>query len=312
MAFSRASTKIGITLFLLLFAAVPLFFLGKGGAVRAAGAATQHYLYVVPDGGLYVYDMDHGFALVKHVNLPISGGRGVAVDPGSASLFVSYYGSTTPAKPGWLLKYNLVHDTIVWNKQLPFSVDSPALTPDGKELYMPESQAAYSGLWHVLSTADGSTLKTVSIGVGAATHNTVVSLNGAHAYLGALSYNYLVQVSTATGQVTKRIGPLKGGVRPFTINGKETLAFTTATGFLGFEVSDITTGKVLYTVPVKGFSSNAAVPAHGISLSPDEKEVYLIDDGNSYAHVFDVSGLPSNGPEAGSGYCAPLDGRDRE
>jgi len=190
-----------------------------------------------------------------------------------------------------------LNDTIVWNKQLPFSVDSPALTPDGKKIYMPESLAAYSGIWHILSTADGSSLGSVSIGSGQATHNTVVSLNGSHAYLGALNYNYLVQVDTSTNQITKKMGPLKSGVRPFTINGKETLAFTTATGFLGFEVSDITSGKVLYTVPVKGFTSSAAVPSHGISLSPDEKEIYLIDDGNSYAHVFDISGLPGTAPQ---------------
>jgi hypothetical protein len=54
---------------------------------------------------------------------------------------------------------------------------------------------------------------------------------------------------------------------------------------------------VLYTVPIKGFTSSAPVPSHGISLSPDEKEVYVIDDGNSYVHVFDVSGLPGTAPQ---------------
>src|SRR6266496_121093 len=296
MSFLRVSKKTYLALLLILITCVPLFFLGKY-AVKAASGSTQHYLYVVPDGSLYVYDMDNGFSQVKHVSLPVSEGRGIAVDPASASLFVSYYGSTTPTKPGWLLKYNLLTDSMVWNKQLPFSVDSPALTPDGKKIYMPESLAAYSGIWHILSTADGSSLGSVSIGSGQATHNTVVSLNGSHAYLGALNYNYLVQVDTSTNQITKKMGPLKSGVRPFTINGKETLAFTTATGFLGFEVSDIATGKVLYTVPVKGFTSSAAVPSHGISLSPDEKEIYLIDDGNSYAHVFDISGLPGTAPQ---------------
>ncbi|GHO94034.1 hypothetical protein KSF_040820 [Reticulibacter mediterranei] len=39
------------------------------------------------------------------------------------------------------------------------------------------------------------------------------------------------------------------------------------------------------------------MPAHGISLSPNEKEVYVIDSGNSYVHVFDVSGLPTTAPK---------------
>ncbi len=87
-------------------------------------------------------------------------------------------------------------------------------------------------------------------------------------------------------------------MRPYTINRAESLAFTTATGFLGFEVSDINTGKLLYTVPIKGFTApaSASAPGHGISLSPDEREVYVIDSSNSYAHVFDVSGLPATAP----------------
>lgn len=138
----------------------------------------------------------------------------------------------------------------------------------------------------------------IFVGTGVAAHNTIVSLNGMHAFLAGLNYNYLVEVNTSNNQIIQRIGPLKNGVRPFTINGTETLAFTTATGFLGFEVSSITTGKVLYTVPVKGFTAPpGSNPSHGISLSPDEKEVYVIDTANSYVHVFDVSGLPGTAPK---------------
>ncbi len=35
-------------------------------------------------------------------------------------------------------------------------------------------------------------------------------------------------------------------VRPFTVNSSNTLAFTSATEFDGFQVSSITTGKVLF------------------------------------------------------------------
>ncbi len=105
MSFLRVSKKTYLALLLILITCVPLFFLGKY-AVKAASGSTQHYLYVVPDGSLYIYDINNGFSQVKHVSLPVSEGRGIAVDPASASLFVSYYGSTSPTKPGWLLKYN--------------------------------------------------------------------------------------------------------------------------------------------------------------------------------------------------------------
>src|SRR5205823_14959277 len=98
-----------------------------------------------------------------------------------------------------------------------------------------------------------------------------------------------------------RVGPLRGGVRPFTVNGRETLAFTTATGFLGFQVGDLATGRVLYTQDVPGYGWDPRrfatdAPSHGISLSPDERELYLIDGPNDAVHVFDVSAVPGLAP----------------
>lgn len=120
--------------------------------------------------------------------------------------------------------------------------------------------------------------------------------------MGGVDYPYLEVASTATNQVVRQIGPLNTpGVRPFTINGSQTLAFTTAISFLGFQVSSINTGKVLYTVPVPGFSLNPAkyqgTPDHGISLSPNERRLYLIDIPNGYVHAFDVHGLPATPPK---------------
>jgi len=167
-------------------------------------------------------------------------------------------------------------------------------------LYLPDGELSYDGTWHLINTSNGSVAGSIFVTTGGATHNTIVSLNGAHAYLGALNYNYLVQVNTTTNTISTRIGPLVNGVRPFTINSADTLAFTTATGYLGFQVSSTTTGKVLYTVPVKGFSippsESGLPPSHGISLSPDEKQLYLMDNVNSYIHVFDVIGLPNTAP----------------
>src|SRR5207248_1217360 len=50
--------------------------------------------------------------------------------------------------------------------------------------------------------------------------------------------------------------------------------------------------------PGFGWDSRAfgRTPDHGISLSPDERELYLIDTPNGYVHVFDVSGLPAATP----------------
>jgi hypothetical protein len=292
------------TLFLLLILAVPAFLLVRNTTnnpgVAKAAASTLHYLYIFPDGAIDIYDMDHGHRLVKQISLPIfKGGRGCVVDPASHMLYLSYNGDGGPHGNGSMLKYDLIANKIVWTVNYPFGIDSPAITPDGKTIYMPDGEASYDGTWHILNTSDGSVKGTIFMGAGAAAHNTIISLNGAHVYMGALNVPYLIEADTKTNKIIKQIGPLLPGVRPFTINKEETLAFTTASKVLGFQVSDINTGKVLYTVPVKGYSApaSAPVPSHGITLSPNQKEIYVIDTANSKAHVFDVSGLPKTAPK---------------
>jgi DNA-binding beta-propeller fold protein YncE len=270
------------------------------GASPVTNGSIQHYEYVFPDGGMYVYDIDTGQNLVEHVDLPTAGVRGVVASPLTHMLYISYGSDHGPGSKGSLLKYDLVAHKIVWTKDYTHGIDSMAISPDGQKIYMPDGELSSDGVWYIEDGNTGNDIGTISGGKGP--HNTVVSLNGKHVYLGSREYNYLEVADTATGAIIRQIGPLKSTVRPFTINGAETLAYTIATGFLGFQVSDITTGRVLYTVPIKGFSWNSSAPnmpsapSHGISLSPNEKELYVIDAPNSYVHVFDVSHVPASAP----------------
>jgi sugar lactone lactonase YvrE len=102
-----------------------------------------------------------------------------------------------------------------------------------------------------------------------------------------------VVASTATNRVVKKVGPLKPGVRPFTIDERRQLAFTTATGFLGFQVASLRTGRVLYTVPIHfPWRHSLGTPSHGIALTPDGRTLAVIDVPNSYVHVYDVTAAP--------------------
>ena len=259
----------------------------------------SHYEYVFPDGSMYVYDMDNGFRLVKQVSLPQAMPiRGVAANPATHTLYISYGGDGGSNGNGSMLAYDLLTDTVTWNVKYSTGIDSMALTPDGRTIYMPTGEVSPGNIWNVLNASNGAVTGTIAAGAGP--HNTVVSLDGTQVYMGPRNYNYLVVGSVATNTVTRRLGPLRAGVRPFTINGRQTLAFTTATQFLGFQVSDINTGQLLYTVEPAGFGSNPNfLPSswsHGISLSPDEREAWLMDGPNSYVHVFDVTGLPGLAP----------------
>jgi len=263
----------------------------------SSGGAIRHYEYVFPDGEMDVYDMDRGQALVQRIVLPTEAGvRGVVASPVTHMLYVSY-GSDSGAG-GSLLEYDLIAQRVVWQKTYAHGIDSMAITPDGKTIYMPDGEASSDGKWYIVDANSGNDTGVIIGGTGP--HNTVVSLNGKHVYLGSRYTPYLTVVDTATNQVIQKIGPLKGdGVRPFTINGRETLVYMSTTGFLGFQVGDIQTGKILYTVPIQGFTwdgSGATDPSHGISLSPDEKELYVLDWANNYVHVFDVSQVPAAAP----------------
>jgi hypothetical protein len=65
---------------------------------------------------------------------------------------------------------------------------------------------------------------------------------------------------------------------------------------LGFEIGDLTTGKMLHRVEVQGFEMGAikrhGCPSHGIGLTPDDKEIWVSDGANSHVHVFDVTREP--------------------
>jgi WD40 repeat protein len=258
-------------------------------AVVGSGAGTLHYEYVFLDGSISVYDVDQSFKLVKTISLPQteSGVRGVTVAPSSHLLFISYGGDGTGFN-GSVLAYDLVTERVVWTVKLKTGIDSGQVSPDGKRLYMPTGENTPSGIWNILDTANGAVIGTIQGGSGA--HNTVASSDGRYVYLDGREYNYLDVYNTANGTV-RGIGPLVNTARPFTVNGSNTLAFTTATEFDGFQVSSITTGKVLFTVSFgavpKGFPFSA--PSHGASLSPDEKQLYVIDSPNKKVRVYDVS-----------------------
>ena len=262
-------------------------------------SAVNHYLYAFLTSKMYVYDIDHNFQLVKQVPIPfVNPVRGVAFAPPTHTLYVSYGGDGGSIGPGSMVAYDVLTDNVLWNRHYSDGVDSMAITPDGKTIYMPSGESNLTSTWYVIDASTGNITGTIQGGMSP--HNTVMSLDGSKVYLLPRNSNFVRVVSTATNTVIRTIGPMLSGVRPSTINGRQTLIFTTATGFLGFQVSDIITGKVLYTVPVAGFSvqpnSPITAPSHGVSLSPDEKELWLMDAHNSYVHVFDVSGLPAAAP----------------
>ena len=260
--------------------------------VVTGNGAVQHLEYVVQDGTTSVYDIDHEFTLVKTISLPLTSDevRGVSVAPSTHTMYIMHGGDgpMNGSGNGSVLAYDLVSEKVIWNVELSTGIDSGQVSSDGEKLYIPTGENTSSGIWNVLSTANGEVIGTIQGPSGA--HNTVASNDGRYVYLGGRASNVLDAYETATAEV-RSIGPLIGTERPFTVNGSNTLAFTTATNFDGFQISSVTTGNVLFTVSLGeipiGFPFTTA--SHGIALSPDERQVYVIDAVNKVVQFWDVS-----------------------
>lgn len=259
-----------------------------------------------------VFDINAGHKWVK--NIPLPGGiynvRGVAASAATGKIYIAYFSNPNGGyQPGGLLAMDLNTNAILWNKVFPSSVvaapDRFAITPDGKKIYMPAGENGGSvNYWRVLDAATGNVLSTINFVT--APHDTLVSLDGRYAFLegqekGIDSPDILHTVGlvdTSTDKIIRTIGPFQNVVRPYTVNGSSTLLYATENGMDGFQVADITTGKVLYTanVPNSKPPPSDVSQNHGIALTPDEKEIWLCDTSRVGIHVFDVSGVKQGIP----------------
>jgi len=162
-----------------------------------------------------------------------------------------------------------------------------AISPDGKTMYLPSFEKSF---WNVIDCATGSILKKIEVHKRA--HNTIYSHSGEYVYLDDLSSPWLYIADTKTHSLVNKIGPFANSIRPFTINGKETLAYVTVDSLLGFEVGDLKSGKKIAHVEVEGWNAGPVRrhgnPSHGIALTPDEKELWLADGHNMRVHVFNA------------------------
>lgn len=280
------------------------------GLILLIGNATaaepvRRYLYVVTPGirdylefggaGILVFDIDHEFRFVKRISTPASQEakpdniKGVCADAASGRLYF-----TTRSK---FYAVDLMTEKTLWETTPPNGTDRMSITPNGKLIYVPSFE---KDTWNVIDAASGELVKEIETKSGA--HNTVVSRDGQRMYLGGLRSPLLFVADTKTHEIVQKVGPLSGAIRPFTVNGARTRAYVCVNELLGFEIADLTSGKLLNRVEVKGFEKGEVkrhgCPSHGIGLTPDEREVWVVDAANQRVHVFDSTVDPPKQKES--------------
>src|SRR5687767_14064987 len=215
------------------------------GVTPAAGGE-RRFLYAACPGireyldfgghGVLVFNVDDQFKFVRRIpfkGLKANGKpdnvKGICASSATGRLYVSTIHALTCI--------DLNTDKVLWEKQFPGNCDRMSITPDGKQIYLPSFEGPH---WNVVDGASGEVLATITPNSGA--HNTVVGLDGKFAYLAGLKSPLLQVVDTAKNKPVREVGPFAAAIRPFTINGNQTLAFCCVNDLLGFEIGDIKTG----------------------------------------------------------------------
>jgi DNA-binding beta-propeller fold protein YncE len=263
-------------------------------------ASERHYLYVANPGtrnyvqyggvGITVFDIDHGYKFVRRIpTWSVPEGKepenvkGIVASARTGKVYVSNLSR--------VIAVDAISGKMIWDKAYEGGCDRLAISPDGNVLYVPQLESAS---WHVVNAATGDVIATIMTRSGS--HNTIYSADGKHVYLAGLRSPTLSIADPTTHTVAKTVGPFDNAIRPFTVNGANTLVFVNVNGLLGFEVGDIESGKKLYHVEVAGYKQGPVkrhgCPSHGIALTPDEKELWVADCANEAIHVFDASLMP--------------------
>ena len=273
----------------------------------------KRYLYVATPGirnylgyggqGILVFDIDNNHRFVKRIktqgflsdsllNRMKKGGyasgtgngeevasnvKGIAVSVPLNSIYVSTLES--------LQRIDLTTEKVVWEKQYEGGCDRMSISPDGKIMYIPSLEKDF---WNVIDCEKGNLIAKIQVTRRA--HNTIYGPSGKRVYMADIASPSLYVADPKTHTIVSRVGPFSNGIRPFTINGSETLVYATVDSLLGFEVGDLKTGKKLATVVVEGWEKGPVRrhgnPSHGIGLTPDEQEVWVADGHNMRLHIF--------------------------
>lgn len=266
----------------------------------AADSKRQRFLYVAAPGirnyleygghGLIVFDIDNRHRFVKRIptgglgkdGTPVNV-KGVCANANTGRLYISTIET--------LQCIDLKTEELLWERPLDGGCDRMSIASDGSVLYVPSFEKAH---WNVVQGDTGNVITRISPDSGA--HNTVYGADGKFCYLAGLRSPLLTVADATIHTATKTVGPFSSFIRPFTINGRQTLCFVTINQLLGFEVGDIVAGTKLHRVEVQGFQPGPVkrhgCPSHGIGLTPGEKELWVTDGHNQHMHVFDATVMP--------------------
>lgn len=282
----------------------------QGGSGSLRPPAEKELIYVTLPGtlegswdqngnGIVVLDARNHYNFVKRIptwDVPASRFpeqvAGVTASPVTQMIYV--------AARGRLGAWDLTTENKVWENAYDGQCcERPQIAPDGSFLYVGSDLKDF---WYVVNPKTGDLITKVQSPLSPGAHNLNLSLDGKLAFM---SPNGKVMgiADTTQHKLWKTIA-FPDNIRVFVVNHDASLIYSNINNLLGFVIADVKSGRILHQVEVQGFGWPEkwnvtprpriphGCPSHGIALTNDERELWLVDGINNYIHIFDNTTMP--------------------
>jgi DNA-binding beta-propeller fold protein YncE len=278
---------------------------------RGFGKANRRLVYVTLPGGsaggqfssemngvgIVVLDVDRNFEFVKRIptwNVAASTSpeevSGVAASVATNMIYL--------ATRGRLAAFDLGTDQKVWEQTYDGSCcERPEVTPDGLTLVVGSDLKDF---WYVINAKDGTLKGKIPAPASNFAHNMGLSADGKTVFMAPNGVT--MTVGDVPSMKPIRTITFSDHVRPFVINHDATRVYANLNNLLGFEIADVRTGEVIKRIeaPAEMWKAKWAdvtqkffghgCPSHGIALTPDESEIWVVDNINYGVLVYDNTG----------------------
>jgi hypothetical protein len=247
--------------------------------------------------GIVVLDVDRNFEFVKRIptwNVAASISpeevSGVAASSATNMIYL--------ATRGRLAAFDLATEQKIWEQTYDGACcERPEVTPDGKTLVVGSDLKDF---WYVINAQDGALKGKIQAPKSNFAHNMGLSADGKTVFMAPNGVT--MTVGDVPSMKALKTITFSDHIRPFVINHDATRVYANVNNLLGFEIADVKTGEVVKRIEAPAELWKAkwadvtqhfyghACPSHGIALTPDESELWVVDNINYGVLVYDNTG----------------------
>jgi hypothetical protein len=247
--------------------------------------------------GIVVLDVDRNFEFVKRIptwNVAASISpeevSGVAASSATNMIYL--------ATRGRLAAFDLATEQKIWEQTYDGACcERPEVTPDGKTLVVGSDLKDF---WYVINAQDGALKGKIQAPKSNFAHNMGLSADGKTVFMAPNGVT--MKVGDVPSMKALKTITFSDHIRPFVINHDATRVYANVNNLLGFEIADVKTGEVVKRIEAPAELWKAkwadvtqhfyghACPSHGIALTPDESELWVVDNINYGVLVYDNTG----------------------